>query len=259
MRADYANPAPEVFKLLAHDVRWQLLRELARTDCRVQELAQASLRPQNLISYHLRQLRDEGLVEERRSSADSRDVYYHLDLGRLQALLKMSSRALHPALLAQTVRFFASEHVAKPIRVLFLCTHNSARSQMAEGILRHRSQLPLEVFSAGTEPSTVHPLAIWVTAQMGIDISAQQPKHYRQFVAERFDYVITVCDRMREICPVFPDGPQQIHWSIPDPAEVSGSETDRYTAFQDTAVELAIRVNYLLLAIQATTTSSRGE
>ncbi len=253
MLADWSAEAPAVFKVLGHNVRWQLLRGLAHSDCRVQELVQVLGRPQNLVSYHLRQLREEGLVHERRSSADSRDVYYHLDLGRLQELLHTSSQALHPALSGETARRFNHASASAPVRVLFLCTHNSARSQMAEGIMRQHSRPPLAVFSAGSAPSTVHPLAIQVMAEMGIDISAQQAKHYRQFVSERFDYVITVCDRMREICPVFPDGPQQIHWSIPDPAEVSGSEPNCHKMFQNTASELTSRVNYLLLSIAAAT------
>jgi ArsR family transcriptional regulator, arsenate/arsenite/antimonite-responsive transcriptional repressor / arsenate reductase (thioredoxin) len=246
-----AQPLPDLLKLLAHEVRWQVLVALARSDRRVQELVDLLQRPQNLISYHLRRLREGQVVRERRSSADSRDVYYSLDVAQLRALYLDSGLALHPALVGEvTVEpgTASGERVGKrPWRVLFLCTHNSARSQLAEGILRTHGGDRVVAFSAGSEPGQVHALAVQAAATLGIDISQQHSKHMDQFTGQQFDYVITVCDSVREVCPVFPHAPEQIHWSFPDPAAVTGSESKRLHAFVQTARELSTRINYLLL------------
>ncbi|HWG36248.1 MAG TPA: arsenate reductase ArsC [Terriglobales bacterium] len=109
------------------------------------------------------------------------------------------------------------------LRVLVLCTGNSARSQMAEGILRHDCGDRFEVHSAGNRPSRVRPEAIQVMAEIGIDITAQRSKHVREFAGQRFDYVITVCDQAREACPTIPGVVQKLHWSIDDPAAVEGA------------------------------------
>ena len=101
-------------------------------------------------------------------------------------------------------------------RVLFLCTHNSARSQMAEGLLRQLGRNEFEVFSAGTEATRVHPLAIEAMKELGIDISAQSSKTLDRYRGQKFDYVITVCDRANEQCPIFTDDPVRIHWSTRD-------------------------------------------
>ncbi len=127
------------------------------------------------------------------------------------------------------------------IRVLFLCTGNSARSQMAEGLLRARGGARFEVFSAGTDPRpSVHPMAISTMAKHDIDISKQTPKDVKQFVGERFDYVITVCDRAKESCPVMV-GADQIHWSFPDPAEIEDALA-RQRAFHEVYVGLNRRI-----------------
>lgn len=236
---------PDFLKLLAHELRWQLLVALARSDHRVQELVELVNRPMNLVSYHLKQLRDHQLVTERRSSADGRDVYYSLDLAQLAANYQQSGAQLHP-LLGQPQHSIAVTLVA-PQRVLFLCTHNSARSQMAEGLLRQLSGGTLEVFSAGDEPALVQPLAIQTMRALGIDISGQRAKHLDEFRGQHFDLIVTVCDRVREQCPIFPDDPQQIHWSIPDPL---AAPADQATAvFQATAQTLRTRINYLLLLL----------
>ena len=117
-------------------------------------------------------------------------------------------------------------------RVLILCTGNSARSQMAEGLLRSFGGDGFEVFSAGTKPSIVRPEAIAVMSELGIDLSGQRSKHVREFEGQAFDYVITVCDDANESCPVFPGNTQRIHWSFPDPAAIGGSETERLAAFR---------------------------
>ena len=109
------------------------------------------------------------------------------------------------------------------LNVLILCTGNSARSQMAEGLLRHIAGESLDVFSAGSKPSVVNPFAIQAMAQRGIDISQHRSKHLNEFLQQPFDYVITVCDNAAETCPVFPGKGQRIHWSFPDPAAAQGS------------------------------------
>jgi arsenate reductase len=117
-------------------------------------------------------------------------------------------------------------------RVLILCTGNSARSQMAEGLLRDLGAGAIDVFSAGTKPGIVRPEAIAVMAERGIDISSHRSKHVGEFAGQRFDYVITVCDSANESCPVFPGAPHRVHWSFPDPAAAEGSEAERLAAFR---------------------------
>ena len=234
----------DFLKLLAHDVRWHLLRALTRGDHRVQELVTLLQRPQNLISYHLRLLREGQVVKERRSSADGRDVYYSLDLDQFRTLFQESGLALHPALICEEP-LVPDLGVERPFRILFLCTHNSARSQLAEGILRATAGDWVTVFSAGSQPGGVHPLAVRAAQELGYDISQQESKHMDQFTGQLFDYVITVCDQVREVCPVFPDGPVQIHWSFPDPAAVAGTADAQFEAFLQTARELVVRINYL--------------
>lgn len=141
---------------------------------------------------------------------------------------------------------------AKP-RVLFLCTHNAARSQMAEGILRHLSHGTVDAQSAGTVPSAVHPLAVEAVRRLlGVDLGGQRSKHVDEFSGQRFDYVITLCDSARETCPVFPGDPERIHWSFDDPSAVQGSDEDRYRAFRQTAAELERRIDQLLAVIERT-------
>lgn len=249
-----SQPVPDFLKLLAHDVRWQLLAALAESDRRVQELVALLQRPQNLVSYHLRLLREGQVVTERRSSADRRDVYYSLDLDYLRALYLESGQALHPALACvepslpgQLVDDAHGGAEERPFRVLFLCTHNSARSQLAEGILRAAGGDQVKVFSAGSKPSRIHPTAIRAADALDIDLSGQRSKHMDEFAGQTFDYVITVCDRVREVCPVFPNDPYQIHWSLPDPAAVVASDEAQLQAFLQTARELTTRIGYLRL------------
>ena len=137
----------------------------------------------------------------------------------------------------------------KPIRVLVVCTHNSARSQMAEALLRHLGGDQFAVYSAGTEPGYVQPLAIKAMAEVGIDISQARSKHVNEFIDQTFDYVITVCDRARETCPVFPGEPQRIHWSFPDPAAVEGTEEERLRAFRRVRDELTQRLRVWITAV----------
>lgn len=117
-------------------------------------------------------------------------------------------------------------------RVLILCTGNSARSQMAEGLLRHFAGGRFEVYSAGTNPGPVRPEAIAVMKEAGIDISGHRSKHVDEFAGQPFDYVLTVCDNARESCPVYPARTKHLHESFEDPAAVKGSEQERMAAFR---------------------------
>ena len=242
-------PLPGFLRTLGHELRWQLVAALAHSDLRVQELVEQVKRPQNLVSYHLSQLKESELVRERRSIADSREIYYSLDLDRMKTLIADTGKALHPGL-SPAASVPAELPGGEPqVRILFLCTHNSARSQMAEGLLRSLGGAVVEAFSAGTEPARVHPLAVRAMDDLGIDIRGQYSKLLDRYRNEAFDYIITVCDRARENCPIFPGHPEQIHWSFPDPAAVTGSGKRRYEAFRTTALQLKTRIGYLLMML----------
>jgi arsenate reductase len=133
-------------------------------------------------------------------------------------------------------------------RVLILCTGNSARSQMAEGLLRRDGGARFAVESAGTQPSRVRDEAVAVMREIGIDISAQRSKSVAEFVGQPFDYVITVCDDAREHCPVFPAATQRIHWSFDDPAAVAGDEAARLAVFRRVRDELRARLRQFIAA-----------
>jgi arsenate reductase len=132
-------------------------------------------------------------------------------------------------------------------RVLFLCTHNSARSQMAEGLLRHLAGDRFEAMSAGTEATHVRPLAIRAMEEIGMDISGQESKTLDRYLEERFDYVITVCDDTNEACPFFPGAQSRLHWSFEDPSKAEGSEEERLEAFRRVRDGIKDRVQAELL------------
>ena len=133
-------------------------------------------------------------------------------------------------------------------RVLFICTHNSARSQMAEGLLRHLGNERFEVFSAGTEATFVRPVAIQAMAEQGIDISHQQSKKLDRYLGEPFDDVITVCDTAAEACPVFPGAARRRHWSFEDPSKATGSETEQLKVYRKVRDEIRSRIENELLS-----------
>ena len=245
---------PAILPLMADPHRWRLLTELARSDRRVGELTELIGAPQNLVSYHLRELRNAGIVTARRSSADRRDVYYRADLRRCRDLLAGAGGDLHPGL-----RLVPPPSDAHPTgrtpRVLFLCTGNSARSQIAEALVMHRSGHAVDARSAGSHPKPLHPEAVRVMRDRDIDISECETKHLRRFARMHFDRVITLCDKVREICPEFPGAPVTAHWSIADPA-AEGDDT-RPQAFDHVAAEIETRVD-LLVAELATQTERTG-
>src|SRR4051794_10802844 len=171
--------APPFLRLTGHPLRWRLLRELTQSDLRVRELAARVDEPQNLVSYHLRLLRGGGLVTATRSSFDGRDSYYHLDLDRCAEALAHSGAALHPALAPRTAPPRPPNVEQRGgIAVLFVCTGNSARSPIAEALLRHRAE-HVSVASAGTRPKPVlHTDTIRVLRETyGVDVSHQRPRH----------------------------------------------------------------------------------
>jgi arsenate reductase len=128
-------------------------------------------------------------------------------------------------------------------RVLFLCVHNSARSQMAEGLLRARAGDRFEAFSAGNEATEVRPLAIRAMAELGIDISGQYSKTTTDLGGQRFDYAITVCDDAKEACPYYANAAQQIHWGFDDPSAATGSEDERLAVFRRVRDEIATHID----------------
>lgn len=254
---DLADLPPPMFLRLAGDpLRWRLLSELARSDRRVGELTALVGQPQNAVSYHLGRLRAGGLVSVRRSSADGRDSYYRIDLPRCGQLLAATGAALHPGLAASSASpatpaspaGAAARRRRRAARVLFLCTGNSARSQIAEALLAQVAGERVEVASAGSQPKALHPNAVRVMRGYGIDLSGRRSKHLDEFTGRRLDYVITLCDKVREVCPEFPGGPVAIHWSIPDPA-AGGPGRASYPAFRAVAADLHTRIAYLAQAI----------
>lgn len=245
--------SPGFLQLAGHPLRWRLLSDLARSDRTVHELTDRVGQPQNLVSYHLGKLRDARLVSARRSSADRRDAYYTVDLARLGELLSAAGGALHPALRLEPPAGHAGPDAPRA-RVLFLCTGNSARSQMAEALAQVRSGGRVEARSAGSRPKPLHPDAVRVMRdEHAIDLAGRRSKHLREFAHDHFDRVVTLCDRVREVCPEFPGHPESVHWSVPDPAagHADGDDEARYRAFQQTADELETRIGFLLASLAA--------
>jgi protein-tyrosine-phosphatase len=200
--------------------------------------------PQSLVSYHLARLRDGGLVTSRRSSKDGRATYYHLDLDRCGASLSMTGASLHPGLDVRLPSQAATNgrRARGIVRVLFVCSGNSARSQIAEALMRSLGGGAVDAVSAGSDPKPVHPFAVKALAGRGIDISDWHSKPLTVFAGRRFDYVVTLCDKVRERCPEFPGG-ETIHWSIEDPSQ--GPEPAHFPRFQHLTTELETRVRWL--------------
>jgi protein-tyrosine-phosphatase/DNA-binding transcriptional ArsR family regulator len=251
-----ASP-PAFIRLAAHPLRWRLLTELAGSDYRVRELVTRIDQPQNLISYHLRLLRERGLVTATRSSFDGRDSYYHLDLDRCADALADSRAALHPALCRDAAPPIPPVGQRRPPRgtaVLFVCTGNSSRSPIAEALLRHHTAGRVTVTSAGSRPrARLHPNTVRVLREgFGIDLADRRPRDLDTLAGRRFSHVITLCDKVREVCPEFAHRPRRAHWSIPDPATAGDCDQASYPAFQRTAADIDTRVRHLLPVLTAT-------
>jgi protein-tyrosine-phosphatase/DNA-binding transcriptional ArsR family regulator len=252
------DAAPPAFvRLVAHPLRWKLLTELADSDYRVRELVTLLDQPQNLVSYHLRLLRNGGLVTATRSSFDGRDSYYHLDLDRCADTLAETGAALHPALRQERTAAPPVPPVGQQpprVAVLFVCTGNSARSPIAEALLRHHASGRVTVTSAGSQPTPrMHPNTVRVLREaFGIDLSGQRPRQLDTVAGRRFDQVITLCDKAREACPDFHHHPRRVHWSIPDPATAGDTDQASYHAFRHAAAEINTRIRHLLPVLAAT-------
>jgi len=227
-----------MMQMASHPVRWALLTELAAGDHRVRELAATIDEPQNLVSYHLRLLRSAGLIDARRSNFDARDTYYHLNLARCAAEFAAAATALHPAL--------APAPESKPAgSVLFLCSGNSARSPMAEALLREKGGGRIRAASAGSHPKPqLHPNAVRIMRdQYGIDLSGGRPQPLAAVARRRFDCVITLCDKVREYADDHGVA-TAMHWSLPDPSAAAGRAS--YPEFRRVASELNDRIEFLL-------------
>lgn len=241
---------PAFIRLAAHPLRWRLLTALAESDYRVRDLVRRIDQPQSLLSYHLRLLREGGLVSATRSTFDGRDSYYHLDLDRCAVALAAGGAALHPALRRDLASptFPVDARPSPPAAVLFVCTGNSARSPIAEALLRHHTAGRVTVASAGTRPRPhLHPGAVRVLQdELGIDVSERRPQHLDALAGRTFDHVITLCDKAREACPELPHHPRRAHWSIPDPATADDADAPGDPAFRRTLTEIDTRVRHLL-------------
>lgn len=237
-----SSEAPPFLALIAHPLRWRLITALAPSDLRVRELVAAIEEPQNLVSYHLGLLRRGGLVESRRSSFDGRDSYYRLDLEACARGLAETGSALHPTLAAGSVE---PRRTRGPIKVLFLCTGNSARSPMAAALLRHHADRRVQAYSAGSHPKPLDPRAADALHHYGITLNDHRPQPLSRFSDRKLNYVISLCDKVREVLPEFTHRPALLHWSIPNPHDLP----DDPEVFARTAAELDLRVRQLVPAL----------
>lgn len=233
------------FRALADETRLAIVRLLALNDLQPGELGAQLRTSPAALAYHLKQLRDVQLLRGHQSTFDRRDIYYSVDLERLQALYALAGDALHTSRSPTLGERGTEPNLERPLRILFLCTHNRARSQLAEGLTRYLAGDQVEVFSGGSNPSELHPLTIEMLQDLGIDTSQLYPKSMDQFIGQSFDYIITTCDRVRGGCPTFPGDAQQIHWSFTDPSAVDDEDV-QYAAFCTTRRELLTRIRYLL-------------
>jgi len=249
--------SPQVLGVLAHDLRWRIVGLLVPGDLRTGEIVARTGQPPSLVSYHLGRLRAAGLVSARRSAADGRDTYHALDLDALGRAVAGVADRIHPGLLAGALADTgrARDHDSRvppapaggpgsrTAEALFICTGNSARSPMAAAWLNHLGAGRVTARSAGVTPAPLHPLAAAAMAEHGVDISAHEPTPVGDLTGQRFNRVITLCDRAREKCGDLPAASDVVHWSIPNPAEAHPPDLD---AFRATARELRTRVRYLL-------------
>ena len=242
---DSDEVAAHFFRALGDRTRLTIVRALDEGDLRAGEIAALLSLPQNALSYHLKILRGAGLLRDRRSSADGRDIYYSIDHERLAALYRLAGAALRlPDPVSRGVDGDTTPDGT--LRLLFLCTHNSARSQFAEALARRVGGVTVDAHSAGDTPTGLHPLTAALLGEWEIDPTGLTSKPVETFAGQPFDYVITVCDRVREHCPTFPGPARQLHWSIPDPTATP--EAERPAAFRAVRHEIDVRVRHFLRA-----------
>jgi ArsR family transcriptional regulator, arsenate/arsenite/antimonite-responsive transcriptional repressor / arsenate reductase (thioredoxin) len=246
--------SPRVLGVLGHDLRWTIVGLLVPGDLRTSEIVQRTGQAPSLVSYHLARLRDAGLVSARRSAADGRDSYHCLDLDALARAVAGAAGQIHPGLLAASSaaepvrpgrddRREPGHRPPRRVRVLFICSGNSARSPMAEGWLNNLSDGRVTACSAGVTPAPLHPLAIAAMAEHGVDIAGHQATPLSAYAGDAFARVITLCDRAREECGELPGTAAAVHWSIPNPSQAHPPDLE---AFRATARQLRARIRYLL-------------
>ncbi|HEY4611215.1 MAG TPA: arsenate reductase ArsC [Ilumatobacteraceae bacterium] len=254
------NAPPPFLGLAGHPLRWRLLVELARSDRKVDELVDRVCEPQALVSYHLGLLRGGGLVSSRRSSRDGRAVYYRARLDSYASSLASTGPFLHPGLGLRRVPLPEPELATRRprVRVLFVCTGNSARSQIAEALLKQCAGAAVDVVSAGSAPKPVHPHAVAALADRGIDISTWRSKRLSEFAGQHFDFVVTLCDKVREVCPQFDGGSEAVHWSTEDPTDTAHAGVT-LARFRRLADELEERITWLMWVIDGRHSTTHSE
>ena len=251
-RVGVANQAEKIvevglfFRVLGDQIRPIVAQLLTFRDLRAGEIAEHLQIPQNAVYYHLKQLRVIGLLRDRRSNADGRDIYYSIDQERLGALYRQAGMALQLDLRDRWATEESTPTAGQPLGVLFLCTHNSARSQFAEGMARSVGGAAVAAYSACHPLAELHHITSALLPDGDVDPSKQTSKMLDTFAGQSFDYVITVCDRVREHHLTFPGEPQHLHWSIPDPT--AAPEAERWEAFRAVRHEINVRVRHLLRA-----------
>lgn len=244
------TPAPparpvDVLKLLAHEHRWKILEQLAKSDRTVNELVESLHKPANLVSYHLGKLRRAGVVRERRSQADARGVYYNLEMQCLHDLLVGVGDALHPAICGpKKITHPATK--APMAQVLFVCTGKSNCSEMAAALCSTLSHGLIEAECACLERGAPDPVALEVIEKLRPHAYRQPARQLSDVRGERFDYVVSVCDIARDYGADFPSA-ELIHWSLPEPDRLERNEARR--AFHEMARDLSSRVRYLIWRI----------
>ena len=233
-----------MLQALGHEVRWHLVRELLGSDLKVGELTAAIGQAQNLTSYHLKILRDAGLVRERRGSADGRDVFYSLDRRAVTSGLLSAMAVISPGSQIGTPNA-QRESPSGRQSVLFVCTGNSARSQLAEAMMRNLGGRRVRVRSAGTHPAGVHAGVQRVLEGRGIHSAKLRSKSVAEFAEWTFDYVVSLCDIARGEPIEVRGNPTFVHWSIPDPVTATGGQKAVAKAFEMVASEIEVRVGDL--------------
>ncbi len=241
-----SEAAAQAMKALGEVNRLRIYALLSMGPMSVGDLVVTLGLSQALVSHHLMVLKTAGLIADHRASRDARSVIYSVNKAKLQDLYSELSLLIDP-IKAIDVRDNPPDTIRRdnmhgPLRVLFLCTGNSARSQMAEAFLRRQGEGLFEAYSAGTHPRGLHPLTVAVMQEAGIDMSGYTSKGLEQFLDQTFDYIITVCDRAHEECPVFPGPYERIHWTFQDPVAFEGPEDRQLAVFRRVQIEIQTRI-----------------
>ena len=251
-RLNNPNRRQGFLRLLADESRQAIVRLLALSDRRAGEIGALIRLPPNAVSYHLKQLRAIGLLRDRRSSADARDMYYQLDIGRLHALYAAAGDALYPGIAASTQLAQPTSNQTRhpgfrnPCVSSFSAPITARARKWRRQFCARWAATRWRRSALGAYPPRCIPRRLRRCGRSGLTRQGSTAKSMEQFIGEPLDYIITVCDRVRDICPSFPGDPAQAHWSIADPAVVEDPER-RAKAFREVLSELRVRIRYLLL------------